>query len=298
MPVVLFATLIGAAIDTAQGAEGTFFPPATPARPVAETLHGVTLTDRYRWLESGKDAAVEAWSRAQHAATQNYLDRAAPAIPGMRDEIARNYDRDRTYPPFFKHGREFFQRAKKGEPQAKLFTRIEGREVLLVDPMVIDPTGKTRIGSVVPNREGSRAAVGIYARGSEIQDFRIVDTTTGAQVGPIVAGLRGFRWARDENFAFFSPRTAESDARQEPHRCYRHKLGADRATDELLIKMDDAKNWCQVYEPEDAPVTVFETGDFWSNTIRIRAVGSTAEPRTIYTSDKFNADATFRKDRI
>ena len=295
--LVLLA-LMGAATAGAQGADATFFPPATPARSVVETLHGVTLTDRYRWLENGKDPTVEAWSRAQHAATLAYLDRNAPAISGMREEIARNYDRDRTYPPLFKHGREFFQRAKKGEPQAKLYTRIEGREVLLVDPMAIDPSGKTKIGSVVPNREATRAAVGIYARGSEIQDFRIIDTTSGAQIGATVTGLRWFNWARDEAFAFISPRTAESDARQEPHRCYRHKLGADRATDELLIKMDDAKNWCNVYEPEDAPVTVFETGDFWSNTIKIRPVGSTAAPRTVYTSDKFQADATFRKDRI
>ena len=291
-------SLLGPMSDDVRAADAVFFPPATPERPVAETLHGVTLTDRYRWLENGKDATVEAWSRAQHAATLNYLDRNAPAFSGMRDEIARNYDRDRTYPPLFKHGREFFQRAKKGEPQAKLYTRIDGKEVLLVDPMVIDPSGKTKIGSVVPNRDATRAAVGIYARGSEIQNFRIIDTTTGAQVGPTIDGLRSFGWARDEAFAFVSPRTPESDARQEPHRCYRHKIGADRATDEMLIKMEDAKNWCQVYEPEDAPITVFETGDFWSNTIRIRPVASTAEPRTIYTSDKFQADATFRKDRI
>ena len=43
---------------------------------------------------------------------------------------------------------------------------------------------------------------------------------------------------------------------------------------------------------------MFETGDFWSNTIRIRPLGSTAEPRTIYSSDKFQADAIFRTDRI
>jgi len=297
---VVAAQVVAAALMAAgaAGADAPFFAPATPARPVVETLHGVTLTDRYRWLEDGKDPAVLAWSRAQHAATLAYLDRAAPPIAGMRDEIARWYDRDRTERPFFKNGREFFRRAKRGEPQAKLYTRIDGREVLLVDPMAIDPTGKTRIGSVVPNRDATRAAVGIYARGTEIQDFRIVDTTTGAQVGPTITGLRWFAWARDEAFAFLAPRTAEGDAKQEPHRCYRHKLGADRAADELLIAMDDAKNWCRVYEPEDAPVTVFETGDFWSNTIRIRPAGSTEAPRTIYASDKFQADATFRRDRI
>ena len=71
-----------------------------------------------------------------------------------------------------------------------------------------------------------------------------------------------------------TPRTAESDAKQEPHRCCRHRLGGDRSDDELLIAMKDAKKFCAVYEPEEADVTVFETGDFWSNTIRIRPLDS------------------------
>ena len=81
--------------------DSTFFPPETPAKPVVETLFGVTLTDRYRWLENGKDPVVEGWSRSQHAATLAYLDRAAPSVPGMRDELSRFYDRDRTERPFF-----------------------------------------------------------------------------------------------------------------------------------------------------------------------------------------------------
>src|SRR5207342_798596 len=92
--------------------------------------------------------------------------------------------------------------------------------------------------------------------------------------------------------------TAESDAKQEPHRCVRHRLGGDRKDDEVLIQMQDAKNFCSVYEPEEAEVTVFESGDFYSNTIRIRPVGSSAEPKTIYTSKEFRASADFRKDRI
>jgi len=283
---------VAAAADTA------FFPPATPARPVVETLHGVTLTDRYRWLEDGKDAEVQAWTRAQHAATLNYLDRAAPAVPGMKEELTRYFDRDRTDAPFFKHGREFFQRTGKGDPQARLYTRIDGKEVLLVDPVAMDPTGKTRLGRIVPNRDGSKLAVGIYSKGSEIQDIRIVDSHTGATIGPVIAGVDRFGWARDERFAYIVPRTAESDARQEPHSCLRHRLGGDRNDDELLIKMQDAKNYCAVYEPEEAELTVFETGDFWSNTIRVRPIGSSAEPKTIYTSDKFRANAIFRPDRM
>ncbi|MGE5169297.1 MAG: prolyl oligopeptidase family serine peptidase [Rudaea sp.] len=293
----LAMTLGVVAAAGAQPASG-FFPPQTPARPVVDVLHGVTLTDRYRWLEHAQDPEVAAWTRAQHAATVEFLDRTAPPVPGLRDELTRYFDRDRTDPPLFKHGREFFQRTHRGEPQAKLYTRIDGREVLLFDPVALDPSGKTKIGAVVPNRDASRLAVGVYAQGTERKDFHIIDSATGRETGPVITGLDRFAWARDERYAFITPRTAETDAKQQPMRCLRHRLGGDRKDDELLLAVDDAKNYCAVYEPEAADVTVFETGDFWSNTIRIRPLGSNAEPRTIYTSRAYRADAIFRRDRI
>jgi prolyl oligopeptidase len=66
----------------------------------------------------------------------------------------------------------------------------------------------------------------------------------------------------------------------------------------LLMKVDDAKNYCSVYEPEDADVTVFENGNFWSNTIRIRPLRSSEAPQTIYSSTEFRAEPIFRRDRI
>jgi prolyl oligopeptidase len=275
-----------------------FAPPATPSRPVVETLHGVTLTDRYRWLESGKDAEVETWTRAQHAATLSWLDANAPPVPGLRDEIARYVDRDVTQPPFFRKGREFFLRTRTGEPQPKVYTRLPNEERLLFDPVALDPTGKTALGRIVPNRDGSKLAIATYSKGSEISDYRIVDSMTGAQIGPIITGLRYFSWARDERFAYISPRTAESDARQEPPRCLRHRLGSDRRNDELLIALKDAKEFCAIYEPDEAEVTVFETGAGYGNTLRIRPIGSSVEPTTIWSSEKTKADALFRKDRI
>ena len=170
--------------------------------------------------------------------------------------------------------------------------------MLLFDPIALDPTGKTKLGSIVPNRDASKLAVGIYAKGSEIQDFRIIDSRTGAVIGAPLAGLDWFGWARDERYAFLSPRTAESDAKQEPHKCYRHRLGGDRKDDELLIEMKDAKDYCYVFEPEDADYTVFETGDFYSNTLRIRPSGSRPSRARSIRATRFRTDATFRKDRI
>jgi len=291
--------MIVAMSAAAAGADSpAFFAPQTPARPVVDVLHGMALTDRYRWLENGKDPEVAAWTRAQHAATVQYLDRSAPPVPGMKEELAKYFDRDRTDPPLVKHGREFFQRTRRGEPQAKLYTRIDGRDVLLFDPVALDPSGKTKIGDIVPNRDATRLAVGVYAQGTERKDYRIIDSTTGAQAGPVIGGLDSFGWARDERYAFITPRTAESDAKQEPMRCLLHRLGGDRGDDVLLMKVDDARNYCSVYEPEDADVTVFENGDFWSNTIRIRPIGSDGEPRTIYSSRQFRAEAIFRRDRM
>jgi len=109
--VALSGALIQLALTSvAVAADVAFFAPATPERAVTESLHGVTLTDRYRWLEDGKNAEVQSWTRAQHAATVSYLDRAAPPLPGMKDELTRYFDRNRTDAPFFKYGREFFKR--------------------------------------------------------------------------------------------------------------------------------------------------------------------------------------------
>lgn len=275
-----------------------FFAPVTPARPVVETLHGVTITDRYRWLENGKDPEVVAWSRTQHAATRDWLDRAAPPVPGLKEEIAAWVDRDLTRAPFFRKGREFFMRTRRGEQQAKFYTRLPDGERLLFDPVALDPTGNTAIGDIDLNRDASRAAVATYAKGSEISDYRIIDTRTGAQVGPVLTGIKYFSWARDERYAFISPRTAESDARQEPSRCYRHLLGGPRSEDELLIQMTDAKDECSVYEPDDTDITVFETGSFYQNTVRIRPTASKEAPKLIWTSETSRADITFRRDRF
>ena len=85
-----------------------FDPPPTPARPVVDIVHGVKLTDAYRWLEDAGNPEVQAWTKRQHQATLAWLDANAPPVAGLHDELSAYFDRDITEAPFFKKGREFF----------------------------------------------------------------------------------------------------------------------------------------------------------------------------------------------
>ncbi len=48
-------------------------PPPTKAAPVTENLHGVTVTDPYRWLEDSKSPATREWLKTQMQYTEDYL---------------------------------------------------------------------------------------------------------------------------------------------------------------------------------------------------------------------------------
>ena len=49
-------------ISFAALAQTTFNPPATPANPFTDTLHGMYVTDNYRWLEDKENEQVTIYS--------------------------------------------------------------------------------------------------------------------------------------------------------------------------------------------------------------------------------------------
>ena len=126
-------------------------PPATRIDPVKETIHGVTLTDNYRWLEGdnsnpdqmGKPTAeTAAWTDAQNAYTRSVLDN----LPGRADLEAKLrplMEVGSVSAPAMRGNYYFYTKREGKENQPKVMVREyhDGTPSVLLDPATIDASG-------------------------------------------------------------------------------------------------------------------------------------------------------------
>ena len=274
-------------------------PPATPVRPVTDTVHGTTLTDPYRWLEDNKNEEVVKWTRAQHDAALAWLAKNAPQVPGLRDELTRYTDRTITSPPSFKKGREFFTRKVKGEAQAKLYTRLDGKEVLLFDPLTLDPSGKSSIEGRSYSRDAAIIAVGVQVAGDELPTQYFIDSKTGATLHAPLVQVQGVSWTADNRVAYIEQRTQEQVMKQQPLFWQKLTLGNPVKDAPIVLRWADAKNWGSVADFEYAPYTIYDLGEGWQqNTISIQKTGTSDTPRVIFAEKGARATIEIIDDTI
>lgn len=292
---LFMALLLNAPLPLA--AQKKFNPPGTPFRPYVFTWHGNAITDGYQWLEDKNTPEVVAWTKAQHDATDKYFEAAYKHIPGLRDELTAYIDRDIRSAIRPVADRQFFTMKKKGDKQAKLYTILKGKEVVIFDPVKIDPDGKASINGISYTRLGEKAAISVQFSGKEINTVYIIDTKTGKEVAKPIEGLRGFSWCRDEQYAYITVGTKEMLEKQVPLQTWLHKIGDDRKNDKFLIAPADAKNSAGYWDEQYSDVTFISEGDFYSNSLKILKPGQ-KEPVLIYNSEKYKANPEAIGSRI
>src|SRR5215469_8720182 len=117
-------------------------PPFTPTKPVTDILHGVPVTDPYRWLEDGNSPLTREWLEEQARFARAYLD----SIPGrdrIRDRIREFLDVETYDSVQIVGSRYFFRKRLPGQQQPCIYMResADGEDQLLIDPKDLG-TGK------------------------------------------------------------------------------------------------------------------------------------------------------------
>jgi prolyl oligopeptidase len=211
--------------------------PTAPREDLTETLHGLSVSDPYRWLEDAASARTESWSAAQ----DTLVDRARATWPGrgpLRRRIAELTATGAVSPPVWRAGRSFLTRRLPEQEHPVLLTVDEtGAEQVLIDPIALNPAGTTTLDGWNPSPSGRLLAYQISEGGTEESVTRVINVATDQVVdGPIDrTRITQISWLADESGYYYTRRLAPElvppNETQFHRRIYLHRLGADPAQD-------------------------------------------------------------------
>lgn len=278
--------------------QNSFTPPATPAKAVTDTLHGVYITDNYRWLENKEDPKVIKWTKAQNDYGIEYLNATQKMHNGLKEELTNIMDRDYEG-PLTKVGKRVFQNIrKKGEKQTKIYTLLNGGKILIWDPEKIDPSGNTSTNAIEYTYDGEKAAVSVQKNGAEIESTYIIDTKNGKIIQGPFENVKDFYFTKDQQHAYITIRSEDDVKEQRPLKTYLWKLGSPIKDKEFIGTTTDAKNYYFIYDSRYSDVSFYGEGDFSSNHCYIRKTGSKEKGTLIYESEEFVAFPSAIQDKI
>jgi prolyl oligopeptidase len=244
-------------------------PPATPARPVADTYHGVTVSDPYRWMEESKAPEFQAWLAAQNDYSEQLLAR-LPGRARLRERVAELAQGSPDIRDLAPNGELLFYLATEpGQRGRRLVVenRRSGERRVLVDTASLARDGKSvAVDWFRSSPDGSKLVLGLSEGGSEDSVLRVLDVKTG-QWGPERIDRTGINgpwtivWLAD-NRRFFYERTPEGE-RYDKSRLYLHELGRDAAQDRAVFGYGldpalplDAHDYTYLRTAPDSPFVV------------------------------------------
>ncbi|MFP2908269.1 prolyl oligopeptidase family serine peptidase [Pyxidicoccus sp. 3LFB2] len=229
-------------------------PPATEKQEKVDTYHGTQVKDPYQWLEASSDAKVKEWNDAQNAHTRAILDK-LPGREGLRQRISELLSwKSPAYFGLQEAGGTLFS-VKAQPPKQQAFLVVLGsvddtsKERVLVDPMVVDPSGHTTIDWYVPTLDGKKVAVSMSKNGTESGDVSIYDVATGkALPNEVVPKVNGgtaggsLAWNADGTGYFYTryPRGEERAPADRDffQQVYYHQLGTPTEKDTYALGKD------------------------------------------------------------
>jgi prolyl oligopeptidase len=219
--------------------------PATRVAPVTDTLHGVQIADRYRWLEGDNSdpndpgrmtPEVSAWTDAQNRYTRSVLDN-LPGRKALEDRLAPLMDTGSVTAPIVRGNRYFFWNREVAQPLPILYWRhgALGADKVLIDAIALDPSGRTTVGWFWPSEDGKLLAYGVYRAGDPGSTLHLLDVDAAKRLPlEIRNSPHGVQWLPDgSGFVYQNLRSADDpNSRQVMF----HRTGAAPEHDVVLFR--------------------------------------------------------------
>ena len=221
----------------------------TPARPVADSYHGVTVEDPYRWLEDAAAAEVKDWSAKQTSQARQYLD-GLPFRQKIFDRLmTQTATASSSYAKLSAAGGRIFALYRQPLKQQPMIAVLPGSTDIkslrvVVDPNALDASGNTAIDWFVPSPNGKLLAVSLSQNGSEDGSLHIFDVATGKESGEVIARVQyptaggSLAWQSDSKGFWYTRYPGPEQPAEEQHffqKLYFHTLGDPIVKDKPVL---------------------------------------------------------------
>jgi prolyl oligopeptidase len=240
-------------------------PPFSPSEPVTEMIHGVAVTDPYRWLEDQSSSRTRHWIDEQTQYARAYLD----GITG-RDRIQtriREFLEVETYESVESVGNRYFFRKRLAiEEQPCLYMREgpSGDDELLIDPAKLGSGKHTAVKSIRVSPSGGLLLYESKHGGERSGTFAVFDVENRRTLRDVLPRgfLRGFAFAPDEK-SFYYVHEPHDSARAGYRAVRRHVLNTKFEDDERIFFAPESETIrvCLISDRERLGILVYRLVD-------------------------------------
>lgn len=183
---------------TADPAPATFTPtlPYPPSRraDTVDTLHGVAVSDPYRWLEDAASDEVRGWMRAQAEFAKERLV-ALPERAALVTRFRELFDIERVGAPRKRKNRYFWSQKDVGKEKDAILWREgkKGTPAVLLDPNTWSADGSVSLGSWSVSHDGRYVAYQVKKNNSDEATLEILEIKTKKKLAEQIPGAK-YTW--------------------------------------------------------------------------------------------------------
>lgn len=226
--------------------------PSTRTVNQVDAYHGISVRDPYRWLEEVDSGETVAWVNAQRAVTESFL-RTIPERGTIRARLDALTNIPRSGIPVKQGGRYFSSHntGLQNQPTLRMRTTLDAAPTVVLDPNRLASDGTIALTAYAASPDGRWLAYALSRSGSDWNEYRIKDLTTGEDTSDTLRWVKFSRmsWTHDSAGFFYSryptpPDTVDPLFRSlENQRIYYHRRGTPQSEDVLVYARPDQPRW-------------------------------------------------------
>ncbi|HEY6091422.1 MAG TPA: S9 family peptidase [Gemmatimonadales bacterium] len=236
-------------------------PPVAAVRPYRFEEHGTVRTDPYYWLKDRNNPEVIRYLEDENAYTKAMMAHTEALQDRLFEELKGRVQQNDQSVPYRQGGFFYYTRLVEGK-NYPIYARKRGSltapEEILIDANIMAEGKPTFVIRDLQVSSGDDVlAFAVDTTGGRVSAVHFKNLRTGAMLPDVIpSAIGGLAWAEDDRTLFY---TKPDPVTVRPSAIYRHVLGTDPATDQLVFADTDATFYTSVSKTKSRQYILIES---------------------------------------